>query len=488
MIGLGLSISKIVNFISYLFKSLCSFSFDGVNDNFIIPNESLAATIQGPDVVVSFDFNFKINVVGESFTLFDANSPLSSDGNISRGILIYWDAINELRVVWGTNTRTVKFDIGTPTIGWHFLTVTIDIPNSNAYCYYDSVQVNGLFNNMSPAYFPNSGDSYFALGRNNPNYQYNGFINSFSVLNRTITLQEHIRLYNNGKPLNAKQLFPNDTVYNWIPQDALSFDTVNNEWAVPNSVNPPSFNKSMVFDGIDDEMAIPNASIRNVFDGTTEFTIGFVCTMVKDVSVLFAGEVNAPRDPYLIYTRSLEKLRFDYWNSDGVQNSVTFLNVIISEGSMSHIVFTVDILNGNGDLYINEVKFPSGTVAHPKAFFTTNVDYSIGNGIAGFSNYEGLINAMFLINRKITDLEATTIYNDGSLLNPIDIFGTDCKYLFNPENSVWNGSNYVNTDAVNNVIATSSNMVESSLKYRAPNLSYSQNMVLASKDCNENPY
>jgi hypothetical protein len=72
-------------------------------------------------------------------------------------------------------------------------------------------------------------------------------------------------------------------------------------------------------------------------------------------------------------------------------------------------------------------------------------------------------------------------------LNPIDIFGTDCKYLFNPENSVWNGSNYVNTDAVNNVVATSSNMVESSLKYRAPNLSYSQNMIETNKVC-DNKY
>ena len=122
------------------------------------------------------------------------------------------------------------------------------------------------------------------------------------------------------------------------------------------------------------------------------------------------------------------------------------------------------------------------------AINTNPTEYEVGRRDNGSAYYNGYIKSISVINRMTTLAEDVLMYNDGKGADPYTIFNSDCKWFMNADDSSWNGSAYEVTDSVSSNVATSVNMVEADLKYRAPNLSYSQNMVLSSKDCTVNPY
>ena len=184
------------------FKIENSFLFDGVNENFSIPNSALASTLQG-SVDVSFNFVFKPTAGQDFFPIWD-------NGNVSRGIyIVYYATGNFFSIEYNDNNHNFRFPVSAITLGsWNYITITLDTVNKISNLYVNGVDI-ALQSFNAPTTVVDSNTSDFNLGGNNVagfGY-YEGYINQCSVIGREVTLEEHIEWYNSGNPLDSQDYF-----------------------------------------------------------------------------------------------------------------------------------------------------------------------------------------------------------------------------------------------------------------------------------------
>jgi hypothetical protein len=184
------------------FKIDNSFLFDGVNENFSIPNADLSSILQG-NVDVSFNFVFKPDATETIFEIW-------SNGNTIRGIyIIYYATANYFSINYNNNNHNFKFPLSAITLGaWNSTTMTLDTVNKVCNLYVNGVSIT-LQSSTTPTTVVDSNTNDFNLGGNNiAGFGYlEGYINQMSIIGRKVTLAEHIEWYNNGKPLDSQDYF-----------------------------------------------------------------------------------------------------------------------------------------------------------------------------------------------------------------------------------------------------------------------------------------
>jgi len=74
--------------------------------------------------------------------------------------------------------------------------------------------------------------------------------------------------------------------------------------------------------------------------------------------------------------------------------------------------------------------------------------------------FDGYNNQVSFLNNDITNSEFLDWHNSGKPKSAYSLFPTKTVYVYNPDESVWNGSNWITTDAISGIVATSVNMLE----------------------------
>jgi len=471
-----------------LFKSLCSFLFDGVNDSFNISGALpvLATTTKGT-WLISLKVVDATPTGNESIIMFGDTSAQSD-------IMLYINLTTGKLTIISRKASVEQFALTTDAQAftdntWHTLAVVQDAVDVKMYI--DSVFIaqtfsttlltSSWFNNIPLLDNGNLGSRKWN-GLSNDLFL-NGYINQCSLLDTNLNVSELSMWHNGGEPKSSKALFPTNTVYDWIPQDALTFDTVNNEWAVLNGVKIPYINKAVFFDGINNEMTAPTTNLApSIFGGSGNiYTIyaTIIAPPATGIRTIFTGN---PTSFWFMISGGRVRLI-----SNSLTTDVEALTVL-KEGKEYNISVSLDFGNiTNNKIVVNGV---SETLSTNTATLTNTLptSYGVGKRASGGSYYTGNIKSLSVVNRMTTLAEDILMHNDGKGANPHTIFGTDCKLFTNADDSVWTGSEFEITDAVSSNVFTSVNMVEADLKYRGNNISHSENMVLASKDCTENPY
>ena len=477
----GLMAGKFGSYLMGGFQSLCSFLFDGVDDYFTINNSELVG-VMNSNTSFSYTGVIKRNSVG------GVNSQtLIGNWGGTGGFTLRFEPGSTLKVFAYNSAAAIKTaattNAFTSTSDWYFITFVYDPTQalgSRAIFYVNGVNEATSSDDLDVSILATEFD--FTTSQNGIEFG-NYAMNSFSVINKALTLSEHQDYYNNGAPKDAKKLFPANTVYSWIPQDALPYDAVNNEWAVPNGVNPPLFNKSLLFDGIDNYMTMPTTNLDpNIFGGTgNQYTIYADITAPSNSSLFYLFTAN-PNSVWLTISNGIVRVLANGATSDIIGNTN------LTEGENYNITVSLDFENvSNHRFSVNGVG--SSLAANTSSSVnTTPTGYEMGRRNNNSSFHNGYVKSMSVINRTTTLEEDILMYNGGAGANPYTIFSDDCKWFMSADNAVWNGSAYEVTDSVSSNVATSVNMAEADLKYRSPNLSYSSNMVEESKNCNLNPY
>ena len=269
----GGAFGSVGRFLSGAFQSLCSFLFDGVDDYFIIDDaiSTVANTTEGTwlasvyintaapassEAIISFgDAGASVQYI---YVYLRNNGALRIDSALSG--VNQWNLISTNQVFTDSTWHTIalvqdgvspKLYIDGILVAQSFLVSTDTTVWFNDYAGFE-------FGTLGALRYYNVTDSYFS-----------GYINAVGLLDTDISAAQVLEWHNGNKPLSAKKSFPANTVYSWIPQDALPYDTVNSEWAVPNSVSLPFINKALLFDGVDNYMTMPTTNLDpNIFGGT----------------------------------------------------------------------------------------------------------------------------------------------------------------------------------------------------------------------------
>ena len=89
-------------------------------------------------------------------------------------------------------------------------------------------------------------------------------------------------------------------------------------------------------------------------------------------------------------------------------------------------------------------------------------------GVQGTSNYyNGYIQSLSVVNTVLSLDDHINYYNNGKPKNPQMLFGANCKYFFNPDNSN-DTAQFAVTDRINSITATSINMENADLTTVTP--------------------
>ena len=78
------------------------------------------------------------------------------------------------------------------------------------------------------------------------------------------------------------------------------------------------------------------------------------------------------------------------------------------------------------------------------------------NGVIDY-NYNGYFSQLSYLDTNISAAQVLSFYNNGKPKNPITLFGSNCKFFFNPDNS-GSTAQFTVTDSINSINAASVNM------------------------------
>ena len=495
MLGLGLGLNKFVNgvvgFALSSFQSLCSFFFDGVNDAINIDS---TLEILKNDTIGTFLFSLYVplglpshNGIIASFSdtsgsyFIDVN--LFTSGKVQVRALtpgvfqfaLTTDAQCFTDNSW--NTIGIVQDGVEPRILINGIEVaqTFTATTNKTYWFNDFTQLdNGRLGCRS--YF-NQGNTIF----------FDGYINQANYYNTDLSDADILDWHNNGSPKDGSLI--SGCVDSWVPDNAYDFDSVNSEWAVPNGVNLPTIAKALELDGISKKLTIPNSDINSLVSGSNNFSI---MASVKIDSL--TGGSGFLGNTVTVNGRSTMTFFADSIGRVKVQTYLAGFPSMLTSASLSvnteYVIWAVldKTTPSNNRIYFNAVS-KSLAVNSLTTFGSQTPSFAIGSIDPSANNQplNGFVKSLAIVNRTITPTEVTDNYGGGNPLNPQTQFGTDCKYFFNSDNSIWGGASFTVEDSTNSITATSSNMVEADLKYRGLGVSYSQNMVELSK-VTDNPY
>ena len=216
-----------------------------------------------------------------------------------------------------------------------------------------------------------------------------------------------------------------------------------------------SITNSFSFDGVDEYMTIPNADLSSYLQGAgKKFTFNFSIYpfAIGDTDYLFAN------NDFSFAIRVDTNGKVQIIGRDGAFNyalSTDFLNGNIWQ--FVTISYDSSLTLGNrAEIYINGILSGKSVDTMESTIDTSVVDYQIG-AKDGVSSFNGSINQISVLDKVLNQTEVLDWYNNGKPKNPQTLFGTDCKFFFNPDNSGASAP-FTVTDSINNINATSVNM------------------------------
>ena len=213
-----------------------------------------------------------------------------------------------------------------------------------------------------------------------------------------------------------------------------------------------SIAKSFYLDGVDEAFFTNDANLRSVYMGANKkfsFSISFYLTEINKTQVLFS---NWGPNSIMLRIESTNIIRC--YNGGG---GACLSTEIVSVG-WNFFTFTYDYsesLGLRGKMYLN-----GSTLTVTDSLvdsFPELVTVTLFGTKATVEFLNGYISQFSFTDTVLTPTEITTYYNNGKPKDPQVLFGTNCKFFFNPDNS--NDTAQFNVvDSVNSITATSVNM------------------------------
>lgn len=215
---------------------------------------------------------------------------------------------------------------------------------------------------------------------------------------------------------------------------------------------------SFYLDGVNEYFTIPNASLINTIAGTNkQFTLNFVFKR-QNIGVLqhlIANYTSGTDFSIYVAISTVNKLQFTIYDGVLARNLITN-ETITNQQIWYHVTIKYDgVTPSNSKIIINGVDSTYSSNTLTSTIFNSSTIFKIGNALTYYMNV--YFQSMYLVDRIVTDEENTNHYNNGKPKNPQSLFGTNCKFFFNSDNS-GDTAQFSVVDSVNSITATSVNM------------------------------
>ena len=236
-----------------------------------------------------------------------------------------------------------------------------------------------------------------------------------------------------------------------------------------------SIAKSFYLDGVNEEFYLGNeASLNSFMNGTDlQFTILFAVKrseLGRLQGIFSKDDVSLNRSFWMRFQTTND---FEFFCNDTLSNKTDkwagFTNT--TDFYIGALVYDYTDFGVITKLYCNGslvTKTSQGLINGN--INSTISDYVIGgedSGGASIYKYNGYINQIALLNIPITEAQYLSWYNNGKPKDAQSLFGANCKYFFNPDNS-GNTAQFTVTDSVNSLSALSLNMEDADKTTQTP--------------------
>lgn len=189
-----------------------------------------------------------------------------------------------------------------------------------------------------------------------------------------------------------------------------------------------SIAKSFYFDGVNQYATIPNSSLNTALEGTNKkFTFNF-CIKFSSIS------------NQQIFSNGIIDIQFSATGISFIVRSPTLgilgCNYSFNTTDFNFITIVVDTENSaNNKILIDNVEQTLSNNTLTADISTSGGGYSLFRRSNNTLFYNGYCSSISVINRLLTTTEITNLYKNGKPKNPQSLFGADCVYFFNPDNS-----------------------------------------------------
>ena len=243
---------------------------------------------------------------------------------------------------------------------------------------------------------------------------------------------------------------------------------LNKAWCLGGALNSFSIAKSFYFDGVNQDFSA-DSLVSNVSSNTKgTFNILYKpleTTKAANETIVSFG--NSSTLEYLgIFHLSTGKLSIQTVKVSTTQFNIHATNIPFTIGEWCLITI---VQNGvRPIIYINGLPIAMTDVNNTNLTSwlsnLTNVDtFNIGaidyNGGGEQFYLNGYVSQVSYIDTDISAAQCLDFYNEGQPKNPQTLFGANCKFFFNPDNS-GDTAQFSVVDNVNSITATSSNMTD----------------------------
>jgi hypothetical protein len=232
-----------------------------------------------------------------------------------------------------------------------------------------------------------------------------------------------------------------------------------------------SISKSFYLDGVDEYFTIPNADLSGVLQGVVQASFNFTFKFSDDNNFTLWGNGLVDRGIFIGYAQSANFLQIYYYNQISQIRYLRFPSSAFVVNDWNNATFTIDTTTvSNIKLFVDGVEISpiaSQGLTNNEEVLTTSDDFTIGLSIAAYGNFGGYISQISVIDRVISLSEHQNWYNNGTPKNPQQLFGSNCKFFFNPDNS-GDTAQFSVVDSVNSITATSVNMEDADKTTETP--------------------
>ena len=399
--------------------SVNSFSFDGVDDYFIMPQ----ALLTSQDFSLSIWFKGGVNTSGQQL--------IAGNGNFwNFGLTkINGAGLNTDIAFWNGSSWVSLTNGSTGDNQWHNLVVTFEDTANNLKAYYDgNLTFNGTYN-------VSNSDSITGIGYNSTYGRYwEGLIDEIGIWTSELSQSDVNTIYGTGAPSSLTSLNPlinfrmgENATWNGATWTMTSVGT---DTRIARSINMAEANrttdvptassftntKSILLDGVDDFVTMGDALD---FERTSAFSISAWVkrgsTGVND-TIASKMESSGSYRGYFLYITSSNKIRFILRNVNTTSNRLFVDSTSsITSGNWNHILVTYDgSSSGSGvKIYINGVSDTVTTSGTLSATILNSSPFNIGarNGNSLFAT--ATIDEVSVFNSELSSSDVTSIYNGG---------------------------------------------------------------------------
>jgi len=220
-------------------------------------------------------------------------------------------------------------------------------------------------------------------------------------------------------------------------------------------------NFSFLIDGTNEQFTIPNADLSTILQGNVTASLNFVFYPLTQTNFLLwsNGKTHPNRGIHVFWSSSSIGVKYNRV-SDGTIRGINFPASAFVINAWNFVTFTIDTVTGQGTLKANgiEITSTSSTMVAGDMVISNSDNFIFGGGETGaFTNLNGYINQMSIVNRIISLSEHQDWYNSGKPLSSQDFFDIDNKLFFNSDNS-GSVAQFSVVDSVNSITATSENL------------------------------